>query len=262
MRILLVSPSAGLAYAAEEVQAVVNTAGLSVRLLQGAVNERDIIEALRQQRYDCLWLATHGNQNGVLLSNNVALSTSALTALVRSHAISFVFLNTCESVQVAMQINQEAEVDVIATVLDKDGNPLGDAVAYRTGALLAYHLGRGAAMRDAYEASKPGGNQTYVYLSRRTRGKPTDNDHIPIENRVSTLEQDVKALWGILRPSPRQMTAKLIFWGVLVILWSMWMLGETRNWLLTNPVQAIVISVALGGAALVVRWLPEDGHHD
>ena len=58
------------------------------------------------------------------------------------------------------------------------------------------------------------------------------------------------------------MTAKLIFWGLLVILWSMWMLGETRNWLLTNPAQAIVISVALGGAALIVRWLPEDTRHD
>lgn len=257
MRILLVSPATGLAYAAEEVQAVVNTSGLSVRLLQGTVSERDIIEALRQQRYDCLWLATHGNRDGVLLSNQAMLSTSALTALVRSHAIPFVFLNTCDGINTAMQVNQEAQADVIATVME-----VPDTEAYRTGALLAYHLGNGDATRDAYEASKPGSNRTYVYLSRGTRGKTTDTDHAPIEHRVSTLEQDVKALWGILRPSPRQMTAKLIFWGLLVILWSMWMLGETRNWLLTNPAQAIVISVALGGAALIVRWLPEDTRHD
>lgn len=84
----------------------------------------------------------------------------------------------------------------------------------------------------------------------------------PIEYRVSTLERDVRKLWAILQPGPRQMTAKLLFWGLLVILWSIWMVMETRNWLLTNPFEAVIISLALGGAALIVRWLPEDEHHD
>jgi hypothetical protein len=93
-------------------------------------------------------------------------------------------------------------------------------------------------------------------------GRRDRQDDLPIDHRVSVLERDVRRLWGIIKPSPRQMAAKLIFWGLLVVLWSMWMLGETRNWLLTNPAQAIVISVALGGAALIVRWLPEDVNHD
>ena len=93
-------------------------------------------------------------------------------------------------------------------------------------------------------------------------GERHSGNPAPLERRVSTLERDVRLMWGIIKPSPRQMTAKLIFWGLLVVLWSMWMLGETRNWLLTNPAQAIVISVALGGAALIVRWLPEDTRHD
>lgn len=83
-----------------------------------------------------------------------------------------------------------------------------------------------------------------------------------IEHRVTKLEQDMRRLWAIMRPSPRQMTAKFLFWGMLVVLWTIWMVGETRNWLLTNPAQAIVISLALGGAALIVRWLPEDSSHD
>jgi hypothetical protein len=258
MRVLLVAPSTGLAYAAEEVQAVVNTAGLSVRLLQGSVNERDVIEALRQRVYDCLWLATHGNRDGVLLSDGALLSTSALTALVRSHAIPFVFLNTCESLQTAMQINQEAQADVVATVLE-----VPDAEAYRTGALLAYHLGKGEATRDAYEASKPGGNRTYVYLGKSTRSRQTDGDApTPIEHRVSTLERDVRRLWGVIRPSPRQMTARLLFWGLLVALWSMWMIKEVRDWLIAFPFQAIAITLALIIAALIIRWLPEDEHHD
>lgn len=256
MRILLVAPSTGLAYAAEEVQSVVNTAGLSVRLLQGTVAERDVIEALRQRSYDCLWLATHGNRDGVLLSNNAMLSTSALTALVRSHAIPFVFLNTCESLNTAMQINGEAQADVVATVVE-----VPDAEAYRTGALLAYHLGKGETTQDAYEASKPGGNRTYVYLSKGTRNRQT-NDDAPIEHRVSTLERDVRRLWGMVKPGPRQMTAKLLFWGMLVALWSMWMIKEIRDWLIQYPFQAILITLALVIAALIIRWLPEDNSHD
>ncbi len=257
MHILLVAPATGLTYAAEEVQAIVNTAGLSVRLLQGNVNERDVIEALRQRTYDCLWLATHGNRDGVLLSGSAILSTSALTALVRSHAIPFVFLNTCESLQTAMQINQEAQADVVATVME-----VPDAEAYRTGALLAYHLGRGEQTREAYEASKPGNNRTYVYLNKATRGRQANEVSDPIEHRVSSLERDVRKLWATIRPSPRQMTAKLIFWGLLVSLWSMWMIKEVRDWLISSPFQAIAITLALVIAALIIRWLPEDEHHD
>jgi hypothetical protein len=84
----------------------------------------------------------------------------------------------------------------------------------------------------------------------------------PIEHRVSTLERDVKRLWGVIRPSPRQQTAKLIFWGLLVMLWSMWMIKEIRDWLMSYPFQAVAITLALVVAALIIRWLPEDEHHD
>jgi hypothetical protein len=58
------------------------------------------------------------------------------------------------------------------------------------------------------------------------------------------------------------MTAKLIFWGLLVSLWSMWMIKEVRDWLISSPFQAIAITLALVIAALIIRWLPEDEHHD
>lgn len=91
-------------------------------------------------------------------------------------------------------------------------------------------------------------------------GKPEPT--APIEHRVSTLERDVRRLWSVLRPSPRQMTAKLIFWSLLVLLWSMWMIKEVRDWLISFPFQAIAITLALVISALIIRWLPEDEHHD
>lgn len=93
-------------------------------------------------------------------------------------------------------------------------------------------------------------------------GRHGNPEHAPIEYRVSTLERDVRRLWSIVAPGPRQMTAKLLFWGLLVALWSMWMIKEVRDWLISYPFQAIAITLALVIAALIIRWLPEGGGHD
>lgn len=248
--VLLVAPAADLLYIAEEVQAIVNTAGLAVRLLQGAVAERDISDALRHGTYDCLWLATHGNECGVLLSGDATLPTSALTALVRGHAIPFVVLNTCSSLLTAMQINQEAHADVVATVA-----AVPDVEAYRTGVLLAHHLGLGSTPREAYEASKPGGNLTYIYLSR-SDGQSAS--HATLERRLTALEADVRKLWRALSPGSRQMVSRKIFYALLLALWSLWLIDDIQLWLVMHPGPAIALT--LGGliAALVVRWLPEN----
>jgi hypothetical protein len=81
-----------------------------------------------------------------------------------------------------------------------------------------------------------------------------------IEARVGALERDLKRLWGMVRPGPRQMTSRLLFYCLLIALWSMWMVKEVRDWLIGHPAQAIAISLALVVAALIIRWLPEDDH--
>lgn len=88
----------------------------------------------------------------------------------------------------------------------------------------------------------------------------TPAQHAPIEHRVSALERDVSWLKRVLQPGPRQLLAKVLFFGLLLAAWSLWMIGEVRTWLLAHPAQAIVITLALGTAALVIRWLPEDDH--
>lgn len=250
--VLLVAPATDLLYIAEEVQAIVNTTGLAVRLLQGAVAERDIGEALSRGRYDCLWLATHGNEHGVLLSNNATLPTSALTALVRGHAIPFVVLNTCSSLLTAMQINQEAHADVVATVSE-----VPDVEAYRTGVLLAHHLGLGSTPRAAYEASKPGGNRTYIYLSRCGEDSQTAS-HATLDRRIAALEADVRKLWRAINPSLRQMVSRAIFYALLMALWSLWLIDDIQLWLVLHPGPAVAITLVVLIAAAVVRWLPEN----
>ena len=89
-------------------------------------------------------------------------------------------------------------------------------------------------------------------------GTPTDTR---IEERVGALENDVHRLWGFIKPGPRQAVAKVVFFGLLISGWSIWMIKEVRDWMLTHPAQAIAITLALLVAALIIRWLPEDDHH-
>lgn len=103
----------------------------------------------------------------------------------------------------------------------------------------------------AMEREQVAGDMTILGVTPHSSG---------LEQRVGTLEKDVKKLWGFVRPSPRQLTSKLLFYALLVGLWSMWMVHEIRDWLLSHPAQAVAITAAVLVAALIIRWLPEDDH--
>lgn len=160
MRILLVAPSqATLPQSTQEVEAVVNS-GLSVNLLQSSVSQRDLIRELATPgKYDVLWLATHGDASGIMLTSEI-ITPSAIISIIRGSGVKLVFLNTCSSVATATAIQNEANIDVICTITD-----VPDIEAYRTGALFAAKLLQTGSFRRAYELSKPGRNSTYVYLS-------------------------------------------------------------------------------------------------
>jgi hypothetical protein len=168
-KLLLIAPhNPSLPEIPREVMSFINThmagsAGYEVYLLQGDnVDEAAVAQAVTSQSpVDVIWLATHGDGGGVLLSRG-KLSIDSLTPYVRTACAKLVVFNTCESVQVANLLMQEADVDVIATI-----RPLGDQVAGRTAALFARNLLQTGNYREAYEKSQPGGgNRDYVYLSR------------------------------------------------------------------------------------------------
>lgn len=83
-----------------------------------------------------------------------------------------------------------------------------------------------------------------------------------LEHRVTKLETDLRLLWSMLRPGPRQLVSRLVFYGLLLGLWSMWMVKEVRDWMIMHPAQAIVITIAVFVAALIIRWLPEEKDYD
>lgn len=88
----------------------------------------------------------------------------------------------------------------------------------------------------------------------------TPQQHTPIEHRVTVLERDVGWLKSILKPGPRAVVGRVVFYGLLVAVWSMWMVKEVRDWLIFHPAQAITLTLVMVIAALIIRWLPEDDH--
>ena len=167
---------------AQEVEAVVNS-GLSVKLLQSNVSQRDLVSELSTPgRYDIIWFATHGDANGILLTNEV-LSPSAVISLIRGSGARLVFLNTCSSVSTASAIQNEASVDVICTITD-----VPDVEAYRTGAQFAAKLFQTNEFRKSYELSKPGRNSTYIYLSAAGPTQNGKSDYEQLRKTVDELE--------------------------------------------------------------------------
>ena len=88
----------------------------------------------------------------------------------------------------------------------------------------------------------------------------TPQHSAPLEHRVTALEREVNWLKRLIKPGPRQLLAKVIFFAMLISAWSMWMVKEIRDWFLIHPAQAILITLALILSALIIRWLPEDDH--
>ena len=87
-----------------------------------------------------------------------------------------------------------------------------------------------------------------------------------LDHRVTALERDVKALramWqDFIKPDARAIVSRAVFFGLLLVTWSMWMVKEIRDWLIVHPGQAIAMTLALVLTALIIRWWPEGDAHD
>ena len=183
MRVLLVAPQTDLLYVAEEVEEIMRS-GLLVTPLLGTVTIRQLIREIRAGSYDLLWFATHGSEEGLLLSDG-EMSAGELVALVRER-FRLVVLNSCRSLGIAQLLQEEGNVDVICTIVD-----IPDRRAFQTGALLANALYKSGDIGVAYRLSKPGENRFYLYL---TALLPTQATIAAIAKRLQQMGEEIAAL--------------------------------------------------------------------
>lgn len=149
---------------ASEIFTIERTAGLLVDRLPPDARHRDLVEKIQENRYDVLWLATHGASEGVLLCDDQVLTAGELTALVQRAGVRGVVLNTCSSDKIAESLHDETGADVVCAVMD-----VPDRMAYQTAALFGEHLGMTGDFRAAYDAARLGGEQPYRYIPEYRR---------------------------------------------------------------------------------------------
>ncbi len=164
-KLLLVAPNTGLDDGLAEVSDVANHwhgDGRELVQLQGRVTAQEFVRAVQRiapgdSRGRVLWLITHGNAQGIQLSDGI-FDAGSLTTICR-HRFDLVCLNTCSSRAVAQMIQNETGAAVVCTELD-----VPDRLAYITGSEFAAELARSGDPGSAYAKAHPGGNRSYLYL--------------------------------------------------------------------------------------------------
>lgn len=187
MNVLLVAPDVGLPGAVQEVRVV--SMALHPVILNGQVTRRDVLDALASHVWDVVWFATHGDENGIVLSDG-AVSISDLTAIMRNSGAHLAVLNSCSSRYVGMEMWYELGIDVITTETAAD-----DLSAFQVGALLARNLATGMSVEQAYERSKPGQDSTYRLFSSKEQGEAEQVRLIRMLNEWGrNIQSDMKQL--------------------------------------------------------------------
>lgn len=189
MNVLLVSPDVGLQGAANEVRAV--SLALHPVILNGNVTRRDLLDALAGHVWDVIWFATHGDPNGIMLSDG-PVPISDLTAIARNSNARLVVLNSCSSRYVGLEIHYELGVDVVTTEAAAD-----DVTAYQAGTFLARNLAAGMTVQDAFERSRPGQQALYYLFSSHDGAEDAEARTIKLMhdgfNRQEQLIRQVEA---------------------------------------------------------------------
>ncbi len=213
MKVLFVAPRTDLLLADEEAQDVLRS-GLDVTPLLGRVSSIELIREIKTGDYDVLWLATHGvaernvlgvMKYGIQLSDGI-LAASELVAQVRGK-FNLVYLNSCTSWHIAQQIQEDANVTVIGTIVD-----VPDRQAYVTGSLFASALADGLTPQQAYKRSKPGGERVYVYLAA-LESSEQNLDNLLLEMRKLNEKVDQ----GTVKDAKARQLLRMLLWVSLGI---------------------------------------------
>ena len=167
-RTLLVAPLSSLPTAAAEVQRIGNL--LHPDLLINQVALDSLLDALSKP-YQYIHFACHAGPQGIQLSSGEILPRTRLVQLLRRTRPDCVFLNTCSSLEIAMELHEALpDCTVIATIV-----PVEDTDAYVTGSLFAAAVASGADYATAYENSRPAHTRIYIMLNGSARLN-SDND--------------------------------------------------------------------------------------
>lgn len=158
--------------------------------LEGVVRDLDVANAVEEGPYDVIVFASHGNDNGIVLSDGL-LSLGAAQQYVKRSGASLAVINTCDSENVGYRLLSE-DCDVIFSV-----GAVKDVDAVRFGVLLASALVRCNDYRTAFEESV-GRGSIYRYLSASSPAERSAARHSDDED-LRTMVFETRTEVAVLR---------------------------------------------------------------
>lgn len=178
MDVLLIAPNQpDLSFQQAEVERLVNTLNAKVRL--GNVTCADVMDAVATHRPEILWFSSHGDRDGVFLSDCL-LDGDMLAAAIRGTPTKLIFLNSCDSRATAERIYAQTQCHVIATI-----GAVDDRHAYTTALKFAKSLIAGGNVYAAYQDAR---TPTFVYIPETMNGNSNGYEGL----RRLVAEQQIK----------------------------------------------------------------------
>lgn len=172
-----------LPWAEAEVGAIEHMPGLDVTPRFGNVTADDVLYDMGQGRYKGFWFAGHASAKGLILTNGV-LSADELAPMLRGR-IDWIFLNTCESQEIAKRLRRDTGAAVVATIRE-----LPDKVAYQTGVIFAQWMAVTGDVALAHEKSRPSGQRVYIYEAGETKVVQQPDIQKILERLVRLIDGD------------------------------------------------------------------------
>ena len=190
LNVLIIAPEhPDLSHVAAEVAAYKRNH--HVVALEGVVRDLDIANAVEEGPYDVIVFASHGAENGIVLSDGM-LSLEAAQQYVRRSGATLAVLNTCDGENVGYQLIGE-NCDVIFAV-----GAVADVDAVRFGVLLASALVRCDEYRDAFGQSVGRGTK-YRFLSASVAvERSTRRDDDDVRSMVYSMRTEIAVLRTLL----------------------------------------------------------------
>ena len=156
------------------------------KVLSGTVREQDIIEALESDDFNGIWFITHSSSEGILLSDGM-LSPDAPAQYAKSYPLELIVFNTCESEEIALRVNEQAQIDVVCTISE-----INNVDAIRFGQLLAKEISYYEDVGEAFsEVATDGGDYRFYSAQSTVRGRD-----VSMTAKFATLERLVVGEYG------------------------------------------------------------------
>lgn len=180
--LFVASRASGLPFLDAEIESAANDLGADL-CIAGADGRR-IADALSRKQYMTLWLAGHGDDNGIWLSDDCQISANALAPSVRDRGIKLIILNSCSSAQMAYELYSKTGARVVYTEA-----PVMDEAAFSTAKRFASEIAAGTDYDTAFDRS-----QSQFFRMVPNRGKRNMDSALLDEIRKALREIDRRLL--------------------------------------------------------------------